>query len=173
MRTALCLGGGYSLQKDIDAVPVAFDGVVACNEAGAHWPGHLDGWVSLHPKKFPKWSQAREENGYAPCPRFFSHAKCNEFPSAEPTPYVLDGMSGSGSSGLFAAKVALDDLEFDRVILCGVPMTPSPHFFDEIAWRSSHHFRKHWRSIDESYRARIRSMSGWSRIFFSGPEDWT
>ena len=171
MRTALALGGGTCLRDDINRVPIHFDGVVACNDAGFEYEGDLDAWCSLHPKKFPTWVKRRQVNGYSEVSKFYAHAESKEW-GCEKTPYILPDMSGSGSSGLMAAKVALIDLGFDRVIMCGIPMMPISHFFDDHAWKSCHHFRKHWRTISTEYRHRIRSMSGWSRLFFGGPGDW-
>lgn len=172
MKTALCLGGAASLFEDIELCPVAFDGVVACNEAGVEWEGELDAWVSLHRDKMGPWRARRERRGHPV-------AKCHVVTPGEHerrfdlvTESRFPGMSRDGSSGMFTAKVALCDLGFDRVVLCGVPLTRTPHFFPTQPWSAALGYRKTWSSIPEEYRARMRSMSGWTRVLLGSPADW-
>lgn len=188
MTTALVLGGADTLSDDIARYDGPIDGVVACNEAGTVWSGRLDAWVTLHPTYFTsrQWLDARALRGFHPAQRLFTldvdHV--GVFPDVEKTSIAFPGEdpSQSGSSGLFAAKVALIDLGFDRAVLCGIPMTASPHFSGRDTWcggdRSPvHGFRRAWEHLKQPYRNRIRSMSGWTRLKFGAPhrrdEEWT
>lgn len=170
MRTALCLGGGDTLHTDIAALRVKYDGVLACNEAGIEWPGELDAWVSLHSDKFGNWKQRRAAKGHPPAKLHVGHKAGDKVDLV--TPEYMPGMPMSGSSGQFVAKVALFDLGFDRVVLCGIPLTQTPHFFGGEKWRSANGFRKAWTTLPMEYRNRMRSMSGWTRVLLGSPQDW-
>lgn len=160
--------------EDVARLAVKFDGVVACNDVGAEWSGALDGWVTLHPKKFREWSAARERNGFARAGRMVGHRPEVGLPDREieVSEYKFPGQQTSGSSGLFAAKFALVDLGFDRAILCGIPMSNRPHFFDDKNWMGHAGFREAWFGVPEVYRLRMRSMSGWTMALLGSPRDW-
>ncbi|KHQ50401.1 hypothetical protein [Mameliella alba] len=179
MRTCLVLGGGDTLQDDIAAYGGPVDGAIAANDAGMVWPGELDAWVSLHATHWigKGWVQGRADRGYPPARRHLGHGaagRCHagkELPEGvEFIPYKFPGQTRSGSSGLFAAKVALIDMGFDRVVLCGVPMDDRPHYWDEgrQPWKACETFRPAWQALAPEYRARMRSMSGWTRELLGG-----
>jgi len=190
MRTALVLGGAACLWDDIhafwglhgfDPAPgnlVApekpWQGVVACNDAGAEWPGALDAWVTLHPRFWDRkgWKAKRAANGFPPARAYYAHeaARPPVPDDVTVTDYLFPGQDKSGSSGLFAAKVALIDLGFDRAVLCGIPLTRTPHFFGGEPWRSAENYRRQWLTVPEEYRARMRSMSGWTAVLLGRPE---
>lgn len=172
MTVALCLGGADTVWNDVDACPVPFDCVIACNDAGVHWPGELDAWVTLHANKFRGWKASRKALGY-PKPRaLYSHRKVVQTPEIIQTPFEMPGTRSTGSSGLFMAKVALQDMRVDRVILCGVPMLERPHFFGGPNWKSCHTYRKPFLQIDQEIIKRMRSMSGWTRLLLGPAEDF-
>lgn len=174
MRIALVLGGAQSLHFDLSSYFGPFHGVVACNEAGFEWPGKLDAWASLHPDYFTRkgWLKERSNRGYPdPAQLFGVRAKGIEVPTTI-TPWQFPGMENvdaSLSSGLFAAKVALVDLGFDQVVLCGVPMNTDPHFFEPGSWASGSRYAKRLGNIPREYADRIRSMSGTTMQFFGNP----
>lgn len=153
------------------------DGVIACNDAGYWWPHELDVFCSLHPEKMMQWLLRRHENGY-PAPKMLaSYQKHAKGPKLDlVTGYLLPGQHESGSSGLFMAKIALVDLGFDRAVLCGVPLTRTPHIKNSLSgagpWHRDDHYRKKWQPVREDYLARIASMSGWTNEFLGGPEKW-
>lgn len=174
MTTALVLGGADCLWTDVEAYTGPVDGVVACNDAGTVWPGFLDAWVSLHPESFPRWTAARAAAGHHPAARLLAHQMPKNAPDigVEVIPHKLPGMRYSANSGLFAAKVALCDLEFDRVVFCGVPLTPTAHFFDPRPWKVATQYHEYWAQIPPEYAARMRSMSGWTRELLGAPDGW-
>lgn len=190
MTTALVVGGAACVWDDLSAYTGSRDAVIAVNDIGAEWPEQLDAWVSLHARSFdtgPNWIKRRADNGHPRARRYFGHhgafkggrreySQLQSF--ATPTGYDFAGEK-SGSSGLFAAKVALVDLGFDRVVLAGVPMTPTPHFNDKRNWTkpnasgqtSAHGFRNSWLAVPQEYRDRMRSMSGWTRVLLGAPDE--
>lgn len=180
--TALILGGADCLHDDIKAYDGPVDGVVACNEAGAEWPGKLDAWVSLHARYFQqkKWRRMREDNGYPEALRHVGHHNAKRghhkhieglTPDLIYSDYDFVPNGKGGSSGMFAAKFALVDLGFDRAVLCGIPLTETPHFFDanKEPWKSAEAFRKAWLKIPPEYLTRMRSQSGWTRVLLGEP----
>lgn len=180
--TCLVLGGASCLHDDIAAYAGPVDGVVTVNDAVTEWRGDVDAAVSLHPQFFEQkgWLAARNEKGLSAPRRVIGHEEGKRVigmrgvnvPGLEFTPYRFPGQEKSGSSGLFAAKVALIDLGFDQVVFCGVPMTATPHFWDDRKepWKSADGFRGGWLAAPEEYRSRMASMSGWSRILLGGPQ---
>lgn len=191
MTTALVIGGGACVWEDVYAARhIRRDAVIACNEIGIEWPGELRAWVSLHSRSFdsgPNWRQKRDDRGHPTPQQLFGHpaafgrrprdnSQIDGFVTA--TPYDFAGEK-SGSSGLFAAKVALVDLGFDRVVFAGVPMTPTAHFNGRTNWTkpnasgrtSAHGFRNSWLAVPQEYRDRMRSMSGWTRVLLGAPEE--
>lgn len=149
-----------------------FDFVIACNDVGAIWPGHLSAWVSLHPEKMGQWRDQRRANGHPEAARYMSHG--DNLPSwMEPAEFRFHGQDRSGSSGLFAVKVALMELGADRAVLAGIPLERSSHFFDRERWEAAVGYRAAWEALRPCYRARMRSMSGWTAQFLGTPTaDW-
>jgi hypothetical protein len=172
MRVALVLGGAACLQADIAAALDLgeFDGVVAANDAGAWWPGPLDGWCSLHPQKLGKWSAARAERGYPAAKRLFGHQnETRKTAGTEYSDHRFPGQLHSGSSGLFALKVALYDLGFSRAVCCGMPMDMQPHFFDRQGWQGAKSLKRGWTEALPAIRDQARSISGWTADLLGRP----
>lgn len=181
LTVALVIGSAACVAQDIDAARAIIgepDGVVCCNEAGVLWPTRFDAWVSLHPHFFDsaanrRWAARRDEKGL-PRPKLYV---AHEQPPAHfcrpldlLTANRFPGQRNSGSSGMFAAKVALVDLGFDTAVLCGIPLDPQPHFHDDKPWADAMNYHAAWREIPSEFRKRMRSMSGWTRELLGAPE---
>ena len=170
MTAALCLGGAASVRDDWTAALALgdFDFIVACNDVGAIWPGRLDAWVTLHPEKLTAWRDQRRANGHSDAARYLVHGDCPP-EWTELVEFRFPGQSDSGSSGLFAAKAALNDLGADRAVLAGIPLSRTSHFFDAVQWEAAGGYRTVFEGLRPVDRARIRSMSGWTAHFFGLP----
>lgn len=174
----LVLGGGREVWDDVLAVEKLlghpWDGiVVAANDIGMYWPRDLHHWVTLHPAKMPGWAKTRDVQhlppGYLTWGRNARHVNR----AIVPWP--------GGSSGLLAVQVAIH-VGCTRIVLCGVPMTISPHFEESTEHhvldsnRNWSHADKHWKSwVREAHRFRpwTRSMSGRSRHLLGPPtQEW-
>lgn len=188
MTTALVLGGANCVWEDVEALgrnPEDFDAIVACNEIGIVWPHRLDAWVSLHGRKFrgktSKWIEQREANGHPEALSYYAHPTAfrNQRTALSAgistTPFQMFNGQASGSSGLFAVKVALIDMGIRNVILCGIPINPAPHETGKTHWTGGEGkkicegFRVAWRNMPKKYQRRITSMSGWTRETFGAP----
>lgn len=167
MAVALVLGGASCLWADVSAALELgeYAAVIGCNDAGASWPGQLDAICSLHEDKLRKiWLVRRERAGYPP-PKLIGTKASHE--------HRFDGQTASGSSGLFALKLALVDLGFDRAVLCGVPMDCSPHFFGGDFWPGAKSHKRGWEQALPVIHERVRSTSGWSAELLGEPtKDW-
>jgi len=91
MKTALVLGGASCLWDDIRAYTGPVDGCVACNDAGAEWPGDLNGWASLHPQFFIRKGWLEKRQGPPP-KRIFAHHAANKA--------VLSRRMAGGAAGI-------------------------------------------------------------------------
>ena len=169
MLTALVLGGAATVWDDAAAALDMFDPgmVLAVNDIAARWTGQVDYLVTLHPEKLPMWQAQRLRRGMNG-PATVAH----EPPADVVMDYRFPGMNASGSSGLFAVKVALE-AGADRVVLAGVPMTPTPHFFDAGHWGERESFAGAWEIALPHIAGRVRSLSGWTRELLGAPTpDW-
>jgi hypothetical protein len=179
MKLALVLGGASGVATDyLDFLEHwgRPNGLVACNDAIAEFC-NLTAGVTLHPENLGKWLAKRKANGFPSVP-LYTHKVTKRFPKLEGmtlTDYNFPGQPESMTSAVMAAKVALIDLGFDRVVFCGVPMTNTPHFIhrpEAPTWDIADHYFKRWKMmIAPEYRARMRSMSGRTRDLLGAPDE--
>lgn len=158
---AAVLGGASGGFDELAALgPV--DAVYAVNDAASEYPGELAAFVTLHPEKLHKWLPLRS----APTGEVIAHEAHPLVTRA--VDYRFPGMNASGSSGLFATKIALE-AGADRVVLCGVPMDAvRAHYFDPTAWSEVEAFRDAWH-IALPHLSKVRSMSGWTAELLGKP----
>lgn len=161
---ALCLGGARSVWSDLAQARSLIGErphlVVACNEAAGRYPGRLDGMVTLHPEFIPHWLRGRTD-----APRLFSHEPHVDSPGLEVVPERY-----GGSSGLYAAQVAIEAMGAKAAILCGAPMDPDAgHIARPGPWSGS---IEAWRRafIKAGAEIEVRSMSGWSAERLGQPD---
>lgn len=174
---ALILGGASSIWDDVLAWESIYgqqwDGVViAANDIGAHWPRPLHHWVSLHPHKLAAWQALRRRQQHLGEEQYTTWGKEQHLRDGPITDRVLVPWPG-GSSGMFAIQVA-QVLQCTRAILCGVPMTPTPHFAQtaEVFAPQWHQAGKYWKAWPRQMRHMagwVRSMSGRTREAFGAP----
>jgi hypothetical protein len=180
LTTALILGGAECVWDDVEAALDLgeFDAVVACNDVAAVWPGPLAALVTLHPEKAGLWLKRRAQAGYEPPAAVYGHVIPRR-PHRDPNvthavdPY-FPGQTLSGSSGLFAAKVALVDLGHDRGVLCGVPMLmKAGHIVRGKPWSGANSHQQGWKQVMPALKGRLTSMSGWTAQHLGRPDaDW-
>lgn len=159
MPKAVVLGGGDTLWTDLAQVPDKRT-VIAVNDAGVAYKGRLDYWVTLHAEKLPMWKRQRSGN-----PDYITVSRHQRKGVDRVIPELW-----RGSSGLYAAQVALE-LEYDDIVLCGVPMTLTSHFFDNSPWEHCPKYRRGWNEALPELQGRVTSLSGWTRELL-GPPAW-
>jgi len=176
---AMCLGGASCVWDDVAAWQAEYgapwDGIViAANDIGAHWPGRLDHWVSLHPYKLAEWRTLRAANQCPDTPYETWGQKFLE-PDGVAVDHRLMPWPG-GSSGMFAAQVARE-VGCTKIVLCGVPITPTPHFAESREtfhkqWLASVGHWRGWeraRSHDVIHPDWLRSISGRTKDLLGAP----
>jgi hypothetical protein len=166
MRTCLVLGGAECVFDDLEAALDLgeYQGICGANHIGIAYPGVFDFWCTVHEEMMPAWINARKRRGHPPHKAVIrGHEVPNKFP----------GQTETASSGIFALKVALVDMGFDRAVLCGVPLSPMGHFYYETDWSEAHHYHQGLREALPAIRNRARSMSGHTRDVLGAPTaDW-
>jgi len=111
--------------------------------------------VSLHPDKIPGWLSKRRSAGYPEPDQVWSHRTQR----GVVTNFLTDHWGGS--SGLFAAKIAFQELHHGRVLLCGVPMkVEAQHFIRHQRWNACAAFWRAWLRHREQLIKYVRSFSG-------------
>lgn len=169
MRTALVLGGGKGVWAEAGEALSLFSPslVVAVNDIGVFWPGRIDIWATLHPEKLADWRNARRARCLPPAAEHVAHEGQASVDRVQT--YIWPGMNASGSSGLYAVKLALE-AGAERVILAGVPMTTeAAHFFAASPWGEREGFIDAWRIAMPRIADKTRSMSGWTQEILGAP----
>lgn len=165
MSVCLVLGSAQCLWADVDrALDLGeFKGVVAAKRAGVLWPGRLDAWVTLHPERVSKDIAERKSLGHPAAARVYCHEEVGAFPGiTHRTHFRFKGQNTTGSSGLFAVKVAFE-LGYTRAVLCGIPLQSSEGRIGfGPFWVGSRHFQKGFIEALPHLKDRVRSMSGWT-----------
>lgn len=167
--TALVVGSGRCVWDDLGAARsvtmVGWDHVICVNDVGMHYPYYVNHWYSNDIQMLPKWMEARRPRHKIDFESDIQvHSCCDGVKWKWPWP-------GHGSSSLNAVFTALG-LGYEKVILCGVPLDDSGHYFDP-PWVKTNFARdatvRHWKLLAPKFEGRVRSMSGNSREILGGP----
>lgn len=185
--SAVVLGSARCIWEDMEKIDFTKAEVIAINDMIMHYKGVLHHAVSLHPEEPPLWKQLRWTNGcdsgghiYTHSHRFPSHIKHpnGEFKAEHGLDFiwVLEGGRG-GSSGLFACMVGLA-LGYDKIILAGIPIDGTGHFFDPpgkvVNQFLGQNIKEEWDNANLNYfKGRVKSMSGRTKEWLGyPPEEW-
>lgn len=172
MTRALVIGCAqgvfYEAEKALLAVP--FDHIIAVNNIGCDYPGEIDSWATYHANRFEGWINKRQEKGYQPAKHYwtstFGRKECQYELKLKPTQLKLQG----GSSGLLGVYVA-DCIGAQEIVLAGIPMDAAAgHYDSDKPWNEANQHRPHWLAMPAELKAKVRSMSGWTREIFGAPE---
>lgn len=165
----MILGGASCVWDDYAALKplVGHHFLIAVNLAGVMVPDPLLAWVTLHPENLGDWQRQRK----GPQAHYVvTHRRTHGIGR---TPTVVNEKWG-GSSGLYAVQVALDLFQFEKVVLCGVPIDPHEGHIDGANdWPHGHHFRGKWNWAAPEISPFVRSMSGFTKDLLGSPDfDW-
>lgn len=176
LRRCLVIGSARNWQDDVNKACqlIEFEHFVVAKGAGCVWPGPIDAWVTLHNEQIEGHVKKRKEAGYPPAQKIYSWEKPPRIPCiTHRTEFRFPGQSISASSGIFAAKVALIDEGFDRVILCGIPLDPEQGRIDYAdpskKWVHARAFFKGFMQALPSMKEKVRSMSGETQKYLGAP----
>lgn len=178
---ALVVGCADCVWDDVAAAELlgAFDRIYCVKLAGVAWPGRFDVWATLHPEYMDEYEAKRAEknlpNGYevvAPLAGEVGEHGGKGRISRRVT-YRYPGMTGSASSGIYGAKVALHD-GCSRVVLAGVPLTRTPHFARGPSnWAQLGSFLPGFEISVSHMLGKVKSMSGMTMERLGRPDpEW-
>jgi hypothetical protein len=175
MKRALVVGSAKGVWDEVAAAQAmcAFDSYYVVKMTGIKWNQGYFHWVTLHPEFMPNYRKARELEGLLPeyeviAPLLEEIGRHHEHQCDRRVSYRFPGMTSSGSSGLFAVKIALDD-GHDRVVCAGVPMEQAAgHFIRGGDWPQCDGFRLGWQSALPHIKHKVRSLSGWTKELLGG-----
>lgn len=181
-RLAIVVGGAEGGYKECEwARRVYEDPVIfAANDIGCYLPV-VHHWVSLHYDKLEHWAALRRLDGslwqdFKTHCNYFQIAQADYVWSIEPCHFSL--------SGYFAMQLAYL-MGADRIILAGCPGSRARRFFEPEPRSDSYGYgggdtvadsRDREQLCKEmsrvpSMKEKVRSMSGWSKEYFGGPDD--
>jgi hypothetical protein len=178
VKRALVIGCSASVWADVDAALKLFtpDTVYCVKLAGVSWNGGRFVWVGLHPEFMDGYKRERSALGLAsdyetvgPLAKEVKKHARHELDRR--VSYLWPGVSQSASSGIYGAKVALDD-GHDRVVLAGIPMDTSKHFSRGKPWLHCDLFMKGFKKSVPHLLGKVKSMSGTTKevLGFPSPE---
>jgi hypothetical protein len=165
MKLAFIVGGAECVFEDLRNALAQFtpDAYYATNAIGANIE-KLNVWCTLHPEFMEKWEKQRLERGLSKNYEKVAPLKSEVGMHGEKggidrrVTYRFPGMGSSASSGIYAAKVAIEDGY--KAILIGVPLDESEHFERKKAWTDSNQFQKGFSKALPYIKEHARSMSG-------------
>lgn len=169
-KRAIVLGGADCVWDDLASLGNLADtaDIIAVNDSGYAYEGEIKYWVSLHPEKFKIWepmraARTKETNyikiGYAKQGKDKRQELSDEYTQNWRN---AQGVELSGSSGLFAAKVALEK-GYDEIILCGVPMDCRTNIHRGKQWAEFKNYTAAWEAFKDKLLGKVRSQSGWTK----------
>ncbi len=192
-RPALVLGPAAELRADLVKLrewrqqtrPVVF----AVNDAGWVHAGPIDHWVTLHWERMAFWLERRKaraafgdlfETWTRQRPELVEQMP--PIPSHFREPWETPRLGAPGTSGFYAVQIALH-LGHERVVLAGLPMTPTDYADGAGTWKRTGddgETRSDWPASEVEihrpgwihHRKRlecVRSCSGWTAELLGEP----
>lgn len=149
------VGGAACVWRDYKRVDGEHD-LMTVNDITMHFPAEIHHAYSNSREDIERWVDCRRDT------LIQAYGQVGQVHSLKDWPWT-----GRGSSGLGATLTGLA-LGYDRIILCGIPMDGSPHYFDP-PWMTSNvglEDMKHWKKHDLS---KVRSFSGRTREHLGSP----
>lgn len=182
--TAVVLGSARCIWDDCAKIDFTKVEVIAINNMIMHHKGRVHHGISLHPEEPPLWRQLRWTNQCEEShvithshrlPENNDNLPPQEFKTRHGLDYLWEIEGGrGGSSGLFAAMVGLA-LGYDKIILAGVPIDGTGHFFDPPGKAVNQflgtNIKEEWDNANRNYfKGRVKSLSGRTREWLGEPE---
>lgn len=159
-NTVLVCGSASCLWDDLKSIGCEWEGdIVAVNLTALFLPKPPKHWVSFHPdlieSAIPLYKHLRQTEVLP-----ITH-------SSDPKTNInkVWHFDKHDKSGWFAVKIA--SLLYENVILAGIPVDDSPHFYDN----DPRHHNGRWKQYlwDDLPKDKIKSLSGKTRDFFGPP----
>lgn len=167
-------GGGRCVWDDLSQIDQSKEWDVMCiNDILMHFPSQVTHAYSNDDRWLKRWLSARR-------PRYTqNHKKPVLHTCQKGEGMVVWPIPGHGSSGLNAIYVGLA-LGYEEIVLCGIPLDDSGHYFDP-PWIKTNFVReigirngeiKYWANAKEHiFQDKVRSISGRTRELLGGPDN--
>jgi len=173
MADLLILGGAKCVWNDLAQVDDTQYDVMAINDMGCLYEGHVDFMVSLHPDKFyqrePQWAKARIDKGLNS--DFDIISCCTQ---SDKKRYGITGNlcfdNICGTSGLYAIRVGFH-FHYDNIVLAGIPLDALHGNVANNNWHISRDLtgeKAAWRRYLPTFKGRVYSLSGWTKRLLDG-----
>jgi hypothetical protein len=174
VKRALVIGCAANVWNEVEEAQrlCTFDAVYCVKMAGVYWKGGRFVWAGLHPEHMAAFTEQRTALGLhadyeivAPTDaELGTTGRESKVKPHRRVSYLWPGMNSSAGSGIYGAKVALDD-GHDRVVLAGIPMTATPYFaphrkWKDRAWADVNSFNDGFEKAMPFLAGKVRSMSG-------------
>ena len=176
-NTALVVAGCAScVWDDIDKIELNKKDVLAVNDIGLYL-FRITHWASCHPVIINSGSAIRRVR-LDHCRRedsFLSHIP--DYSSNEGlADFIWTIPQLQGTSGMFGTLIGLY-LGYSKIILAGIPLDSSPHFYAQKSKYSNFDregIHKSWKKINDLiFEDKVRSLSGWTRELLGEPtKEW-
>ncbi len=176
MKTALVVGCSESIWRDCEAALKLFtpSAVYCAKMAGIYWPEKYKCLVSLHPEWLEDYRAQRIKLGYPDGYETVGplqgevgmHAKHKVDRRVS---YRFPGINASASSGIYAAKVAMED-GYERIVLAGIPMQAEQnHFIRGKEWKQCPSFMGGLYAAVPFLQGKVKSVSGLTQTLLGNP----
>lgn len=163
----LIVGSARGVFDDLDAL-LTNDGnyyrtpmdVMCLNDMVIHFPGKVDHVYSNDEKWLSKWVEARRPRTVKDHPGVILQHTCQKGLGK----HIVWPWPGHGTSGLNAVYTGLA-LGYDQIILAGIPMDGSGHYFDP-PWKDTNYqpSGKYWKmAAQKVFDGKVKSLSGQTR----------
>lgn len=169
---AVVLGGAENVLSELaDAKAIIGDrpfDIILVNDMIACYPGAAAHGVTMHWRKMAAWLNQRQYRKFPPLKQYWINTYVPKF-GGKVT------LCWGTPSGLFGVKVAVSDLGYKKVILCGIPMqAEAKHFLRHKPWADCDRHRPNWIEAKRMGNLKsVRSMSGWTQELLGKPnEEW-
>uniref|UniRef100_A0A6H1ZU01 Uncharacterized protein n=1 Tax=viral metagenome TaxID=1070528 RepID=A0A6H1ZU01_9ZZZZ len=142
---------------------------MAVNDPAMHYTGSLEHLVSMHHEYFHCWLDFRYGHNYGNGKRVMTHS----YRAGSGVDVAWSILNVGGTSGLYACMVGLA-LGYERIILAGMPMDNSGHYFDLAGpltdFEHGNAIATVWKESRNNYfKDRVRSLSGRTREWLGEP----
>lgn len=178
-RGAIICGNGEGVFEELrDALTLIVDPVIfGVNDVGMYLP-KMDHWVSLHPDNLAVWRSVRWLT-----PQSKDNLMLHSVDPRAFIDYTWEGLTPLFAlSGYFAMQIAYL-MGAEQIILCGCPGSKSRRFFD-MEPKKNFSYGDGTTASDEGvreqleremnrlpeFKAKVRSMWGWTRAYFGPPK---
>lgn len=164
----LIMGGGSCVWDDYAKVRPWKGEIMCVNDIGQFLHDQVAHWVTLHPEYLPGWRHYRTKHLFGRGDRPTCHS--NRMAEGVDVSWAID--NSGGSSGLFGIYVGLL-LGYTEIVIAGIPMDDSPHFFDPPWYRGDLNDRANqlaWMDAKARvFDGKVKSLSGRTKAWLGAP----